>query len=139
MANGARLSFAFHVPISPSAHAAAITLHESSFFTRQRGLSVNGAVRLEIPSTLDVDLDATTVNGGVSVDERLGLANVSSNRGGFGPTTNISGRLNKGGPHVTLQTTNGGIRVAPRGSGDADEEPGRPGRRGRRGPTPAEF
>ncbi|HWN84314.1 MAG TPA: DUF4097 family beta strand repeat-containing protein [Vicinamibacterales bacterium] len=101
--------------------------------------TVNGAVRLEIPSTLDVDLDATTVNGGVSVDERLGLANVSSNRGGFGPTTNISGRLNKGGPHVTLQTTNGGIRVAPRGSGDADEEPGRPGRRGRRGPTPAEF
>ena len=100
--------------------------------------SVNGSVQMDL-AAVSGDVRLTTVNGGVSVDERLGLANVSSNRGGFGPTTNISGRLNKGGPHVTLQTTNGGIRVAPRGSGDADEEPGRPGRRGRRGPTPAEF
>ena len=100
--------------------------------------TVNGSVRLEIPPTLNVDLDAATVNGGVSVDERLGLANVSSNRGGFGPTTNVSGRLNKGGPHVSLQTTNGGVRVAPRGSGEANDEPGRRGR-GRRGRIPGEF
>jgi hypothetical protein len=101
--------------------------------------TVNGSVRLEIPPTVDVDLDAATVNGGVSVDDRLGLANVSSNRGGFGPMRNVSGRLNKGGPHVSLQTTNGGVRVAPRGSGETDDQHGEPGRRGRRGRMPGEF
>ena len=39
----------------------------------------------------------------------------SRNRERFGPATSISGRLNKGGPRVSLQTTNGGVRVsAPR-------------------------
>jgi hypothetical protein len=93
--------------------------------------TVNGSVRLEIAPTVDVDLDAATVNGGVSVDDRLGLANVSSNHRGFGPTTNISGRLNKGGSHISLQTTNGGVRVAPRGSGDANDGSDEPRRRGR--------
>ena len=101
--------------------------------------TVNGSIRLEMPPTVDVDLDAVTVNGGVSVDDRLGLTNVSANRSGFGPTTNISGRLNKGGPHVSLQTTNGGVRVAPRGSGGPDDD-GAPGRRGgRRGRVPGGF
>jgi hypothetical protein len=96
--------------------------------------TVNGAIRLEMPPTADVDLDATTVNGGVSVDDRLGLADVSGNRSSFGPTTSIRGRLNKGGSRVTLQTTNGGVRVTTRGGGDGDgeEERGRE-RRGLRG------
>jgi hypothetical protein len=94
--------------------------------------TVNGAIRLEIPPTVDVDLDATTVNGGVSVDDRLGLADVSANRSSFGPTTSIRGRMNKGGPRVTLQTTNGGVRVTTRGGADGEDERG-PERRGRRG------
>jgi hypothetical protein len=95
--------------------------------------TVNGAVRLELPPTVDADLEATTVNGGVSVDDRLGLADVSRNRSAFGAPTNVRGRLNKGGPRVTLQTTNGGVRVTTRGSGaNGDDEP-RAGRRGRRG------
>jgi len=109
--------------------------------------TVNGAIRLELPATVDADLDATTVNGGVSVDDKLGLANVSGNRSGFGPTTNISGRLNKGGAKVSLQTTNGGVRVAPRGSVgfEDDDERGERGERaargriGRRGRPPGEF
>jgi hypothetical protein len=102
--------------------------------------TVNGAVRLELPTTVDAELDATTVNGGVSVDDKFGLANVSGNHRGFGPTTNISGRLNKGGPHVSLQTTNGGVRVAPRGSGTIEDDgPAERGRRGRRGRPPGEF
>jgi hypothetical protein len=107
--------------------------------------TVNGAIRLELPNTVDVDLDATTVNGGVSVDERLNLAGVNSNRSGFGPTTSISGRLNKGGPHVSLQTTNGGVRVSLRGGGrDDDDDDDRDGddrreRRGRRGRVPGQF
>ena len=96
--------------------------------------TVNGSIRLEVPPGADADLDATTVNGGVSVDERLGLAEVSRNRSTFGPATSIRGRLNKGGSRVTLQTTNGGVRVSARGSGDSDrDEPGQRlrGRRGR--------
>ena len=94
--------------------------------------TVNGAVRLEVPPTTDAELDATTVNGGVSVDERLGLAGVSGNRSTSGPTTSIRGRLNQGGQRITLQTTNGGVRVTTPGSGDGDgDAPGRE-RRGRR-------
>jgi hypothetical protein len=105
--------------------------------------TVNGAIRLELPNTVDVDLDATTVNGGVSVDERLNLAGVTRNRNGFGPTTSISGRLNKGGPHVSLQTTNGGVRVSVQGAGggddDGDRDDERRERRGRRGRLPGQF
>jgi hypothetical protein len=81
--------------------------------------TVNGAVRLQIPASANAELEATTVNGGVSVDDRLGLANASRNRGGFGPVTNVTGRLNKGGPRVSLQTTNGGVRVSVRGAPEA--------------------
>jgi hypothetical protein len=95
--------------------------------------TVNGAVRLELPPTVDADLDATTVNGGVSVDDRLGLVDVSRNRSAFGAPTNIRGRLNKGGPRITLQTTNGGVRVTTRGGGETGDDEPRPGRRGRRG------
>jgi DUF4097 and DUF4098 domain-containing protein YvlB len=94
--------------------------------------TVNGAVRVELPPTADVELHAATVNGRVSLDDTLVLADRSDNRSGFGPPTNVSGRLNKGGPRLTLQTTNGPVRVAARGSGDSDDEPG-PERRGRRG------
>jgi hypothetical protein len=80
--------------------------------------TVNGAVRLELPKELDADLEATTVNGGVSVDSALGLSETES-RSGFGPKTHISGRLNQGGPRVSLQTTNGGVRVSLRGRGEA--------------------
>jgi hypothetical protein len=77
--------------------------------------TVNGGVRLQLPKTVDADLQATTVNGRVSVDEQLGVANVSGDHPGFGRPTSFSGRLNKGGARVSLQTTNGGVRVAPRG------------------------
>jgi len=40
---------------------------------------------------------------------------------------------------VSLQTTNGGVRVAPRGSGGDDDGRGDRGRRGRRGRAPNEF
>ena len=95
-------------------------------------LTVNGAVRMEMPATADVELQATTVNGGVSVDDRLTFADVEkNNRSNFGPPTSFRGRLNKGGPRVTLQTTNGPVRVSVRGGGD-EEQDGR-GRRGGRG------
>jgi hypothetical protein len=106
-----------------------------------RLMTVNGAIRLEIPSTIDADLEAGTVNGGVSVDDRLNLADVNRSRNGFGPTTNMSGRLNKGGPRVSLQTTNGGVRVSLRGApgGDDDDDERGERRRERRGRVPGQF
>lgn len=101
-------------------------------------MTVNGAIRLVLPPTADADVEATTVNGGVSVDDKLGLADVSKNRLPFGPSTDIRGRLNKGGPRITLRTTNGGVRVSAQGSTDGDDEFG-PGRRGRRGRPPGTF
>jgi hypothetical protein len=95
--------------------------------------TVNGAVRLEIPATANAELEAATVNGAVSVDDKLALTDVARDRGSFGPATSIKGRLNKGGPRVALQTTNGGVRVSARGSGGDDGEPGLRGRGGRRG------
>jgi hypothetical protein len=99
--------------------------------------TVNGAVRMEVPSTVDADLSATTVNGGVSVDDRLGLADATRDRGSFGPASSVRGRLNKGGPRLTLQTTNGGIRVTVPGSAEDDERG--PERRVRRGRGPRSF
>jgi DUF4097 and DUF4098 domain-containing protein YvlB len=96
--------------------------------------TVNGAVRMEVPPTADVELQAATVNGRVSVDDALAFADVPNNRSNTGPPTSFRGRLNKGGPRVTLQTTNGPIRVSVRGSGDEDERG--PERRGRRGRGP---
>lgn len=93
--------------------------------------TVNGAVRVELPPTADVEIHATTVNGGVSVDDKLALADRLDNRSGFGQPTSVSGRVNKGGSRLTLQTTNGPVRVAVRGSGDDDERGQRGGRRGR--------
>lgn len=94
--------------------------------------TVNGAVRMEMPPAADAELQATTVNGGVSVDDKLVFADVQSNRSNVGPQTSFRGRLNKGGPRVTLQTTNGPVRVSVRGSGEDGEQDGR-GRRGGRG------
>ena len=99
--------------------------------------TVNGAVRMEMPPAADAELQATTVNGGVSVDDRLAFADVQNNRSNFGPPTSFRGRLNKGGSRVTLQTTNGPVRVSVRGGGD-DGDGDRNGRerRGLRGRGP---
>ena len=99
-------------------------------------LTVNGAVRMEIPPTADAELQATTVNGGVSVDDKLAFADVEK-RSGFGPPTSFRGRLNKGGARVTLQTTNGPVRVSVRGSGDEGDQGDGDRRRGLRGRGPA--
>ena len=95
--------------------------------------TVNGAVRMEMPPAADVELIAMTVNGGVSVDDKLAFADVEKSRSDFGPPKSFRGRLNKGGSRVTLQTTNGPVRVSVRGSGDNEDEDRGRGRRGGRG------
>lgn len=67
--------------------------------------AVNGGVRLGVPPTADAEIEATAVNGGASVDDALGVVTTQKER------QRVIGRLNKGGPKITAQVVNGGVRV----------------------------
>jgi hypothetical protein len=74
-------------------------------------VTVNGGIRLELPANVKATLDARAVNGGVSVDEGLRLAATEQER------LHVAGALNGGGPRISAETTNGGVRVSARGGG----------------------
>jgi hypothetical protein len=87
-----------------------------------RIVTVNGPATLILSPEIDAELEATAVNGGVTTQDGLPLtASDRSNR-------RVTGRLNGGGPKITVQTTNGGVRV-----GTTDDFGGGRGMRGRRG------
>jgi hypothetical protein len=69
---------------------------------------VNGGIRLELASDVKASVLATAINGGVSVDDALGLAADAGNSNSPG---RFSGTLNGGGPRITAQSTNGGVRL----------------------------
>lgn len=75
--------------------------------------TVNGGIRLEVPADTNALLEAKAVNGGVTVDERLPLTNASRAR------LHVTGQMNAGGPRISAQTTNGGVRVSAAASPDA--------------------
>ena len=85
-------------------------------------VTVNGPATLIVAPDLDAELDAAAVNGGVTTQDGLPLT--TSDRTG----RRVAGRLNDGGPRITVQTTNGGVRVGM----NAEFARGR-GLRGRRG------
>jgi hypothetical protein len=87
-----------------------------------RIVTVNGPATLILSPEIGAELEATAVNGGVSTEDALALT--TSDR----TNRRVTGRLNGGGPRITVQTTNGGVRVGTTG----DFARGR-GRRGRRG------
>ncbi|HSK08682.1 MAG TPA: DUF4097 family beta strand repeat-containing protein [Vicinamibacterales bacterium] len=72
-----------------------------------RAETTNGGVSLHLPADARADLRASCVNGGISL---TGLAL----EGGQATRRRVDGRLNGGGPMVSLETTNGGIRIASR-------------------------
>jgi hypothetical protein len=68
-------------------------------------VTVNGPATLTLSADIDAELDAAAVNGGVITQDGLPLkTNERTNR-------RVTGRLNDGGPRITVQTTNGGVRV----------------------------
>ena len=68
-------------------------------------VTVNGPATLILAPEIDAELDAAAVNGGVTTQDGLPLtASDRTNR-------HVAGRLNDGGPKITVQTTNGGVRV----------------------------
>lgn len=75
-----------------------------------RMVTVNGGVMLSVAPGVNADLEATVVNGGVLVQEGLQLSGDERSR------QRVSGRIGSGGPRLVVQTTNGGVRIGPRGA-----------------------
>jgi hypothetical protein len=75
-----------------------------------RMVTVNGGVRLTVAPGINADLEATVVNGGVSVQDGFPLSGDERSR------QRVAGRLGNGGPRLVVQTTNGGVRVGSRGA-----------------------
>jgi DUF4097 and DUF4098 domain-containing protein YvlB len=73
--------------------------------------TTNGGVTLRLPREVKATISASCVNGGITAGG-LDLETTESTR------RRLEGRLNGGGPRVRLETTNGGVRIAARGSGE---------------------
>jgi DUF4097 and DUF4098 domain-containing protein YvlB len=87
-----------------------------------KATTVNGPVRLGLPANVNATLDARSVNGFVNVDDEFPFNVAERER------LHVSGRFGKGGPAITLNTTNGPVSIG---------EAGRRGRgRDRRGGEP---
>ncbi|MCZ6632472.1 MAG: DUF4097 family beta strand repeat-containing protein [bacterium] len=68
--------------------------------------TVNGKINLSLPSDIRAKLRASTQNGNIQTDFPLTV------RGWIGKTA--KGQINGGGPSISLQTLNGGIRLKQR-------------------------
>ncbi len=70
--------------------------------------TTNGELRLSLPDTAKADIDASCTNGGINIGglEKLEITDKSRRH--------VEGKLNGGGTSITLETTNGGIRVRSR-------------------------
>jgi hypothetical protein len=70
--------------------------------------TVNGGVRLAVPSGFSGELDASTSNGGISVDFPITISGLINSR------RQIRGTLGSGGPRIRLSAVNGGIAISRR-------------------------
>lgn len=68
-----------------------------------RAETTNGGVELTVPENIRAQLKASCVHGGVSVTGLTVDGETSRNV--------VEGKINGGGPRISLETTNGGIRV----------------------------
>ena len=70
--------------------------------------TTNGGIRLQLPHDVKANLEARCVNGGISVSG-FDLQGESTRR-------RVSGAINGGGPQVSVETTNGGVRISAAGT-----------------------
>ncbi|MBI4478227.1 MAG: DUF4097 family beta strand repeat protein [Acidobacteria bacterium] len=70
--------------------------------------TTNGGIRLTLPENAKADISANVTNGGISLSG-LDQADVREKT-----RRRLEARLNGGGPRITLETTNGGIRISGR-------------------------
>ena len=87
-----------------------ITMDLEAVTGETRMVTVNGGVMLTLGPGVNAELEATVVNGGVQVQEGIALTADERTR------QRVAGRIGSGGPRLVLQTTNGGVRVVPRGA-----------------------
>ncbi len=82
-----------------------VVLEEVSRFDEMSFKTVNGGIRLAVPSSLRANLEAGTVNGSIQTDLALEVKGKLSRR-------SLKGRINGGGGYIILKTVNGGITLA---------------------------
>jgi hypothetical protein len=69
--------------------------------------TTNGGIRLSLPRDIKANLEARCTNGGVAVDDDFeGFQSVEKTR------RRVTATLNGGGPLISVETTNGGVRVS---------------------------
>ncbi len=76
--------------------------------------TTNGSVMLMLPEKTKATVSASCTNGGISVSGLDTFDVTEKSR------RHLEGRLNGGGTHIELQTTNGSIRLRPREIADTD-------------------
>ena len=96
----------------------AVNVDMASVGTQRIALhTTNGGVSLSLPDTAKADIDASCTNGGINVSALDKLEITDKSR------RHVEGKLNGGGTSITLETTNGAIRVRPRdGSAPIDSD-----------------
>ncbi len=105
--------------VSASVVNGGLQLHLTSVNGPMELSVVNGAIRLELAPDVAADVEASALNGSVSVGDGLQLVQ-SESQGGFPSGSRMSGTLNGGGPTISANATNGGVRISARG---ADRRP----------------
>ena len=71
--------------------------------------TTNGGVTLFVPDSTKADISASCTNGGILVAPELTLTVSEQSR------RRLEAKLNGGGTHIDLQSTNGGVRIKTRG------------------------
>jgi putative adhesin len=92
-----------------------------------RIVAVNGPIELALAPDVNATLEASVVNGVVLVADGMPLTTTDKS------PQHVAGTINRGGPTIYANTTNGAVRVK---SGKLDVYESGRGRRGRRGPPP---
>lgn len=114
-----------HLDGRVEAHTTNGNLNLSGEATVVRGRTTNGSIKATLPETLEENIDLSTTNGSVSVtmstatDAVVDLATTNGgiDASGFTMTLensskrHLRGRIGDGGPHVSIRTTNGGVRL----------------------------
>jgi DUF4097 and DUF4098 domain-containing protein YvlB len=77
--------------------------------------TVNGVVRLDLPPDVKASLDASCVNGDLTIDEAFHVDRRSQES-----RRHVNATLNGGGPRIAASTVNGAIRIRARGGRRAD-------------------
>jgi len=90
--------------------------------------AVNGPIELAFAPDVNATLDASVVNGPVLIADGMPLTTTDKT------PQHVAGTINRGGPTIIANTTNGAVRVK---SGKLDVYEGGRGRRGRGQPPPS--